>query len=83
MESKTIKVSRESYEWLVRFAAMLQRVRGNPVSFDDAVRELKTRVSARDALLALAGSWKMSDAEAKRLEKNNRKVWSTWKLSSV
>ena len=83
MESKTIKLSDESYRWLARIAAMLQREKGAPVSFDEAVKELKTRNSARDALLALSGSWKMSDSEAEKFENENRKLWKTWKLPSV
>ncbi len=83
METKTIKISGESYRWLARIAAMLQREKGAPVSFDEAVKELKIRISARDALLAAAGNWKMSDTEAEKFEKESRKLWKTWKLSSV
>lgn len=83
MENKTIKLSEESYRWLARIAAMLQREKGEPVSFDEAVKELKIRNSARDALLAVAGSWKMSDVAAEKFEKDNRTLWKTWKLSSA
>lgn len=83
METKVVKISEENYRWFVRFAAELQRIRGVPVSFDKAFKELKTKASARDALLAVAGSWSMSDFKAKRLEKENRRLWKTWKPSSV
>ena len=81
--SKTIKISEENYRWLARFAAELQRKRGDPVSFDDAVKELKVRISARDAFLSVAGSWNMSDAEAAAFEKENRTLWKTWKMPSA
>ena len=83
MESKTIKVSGEVYQWLARFAAELQRERGSSVSFDDALRTLKRGSSGRDALLAVAGSWKMTDKEAERFEEENRTLWKTWKLPSA
>ena len=53
------------------------------MSFDDAVKELKVRISARDAFLSVAGSWNMSDAEAAAFEKENRTLWKTWKMPSA
>jgi predicted CopG family antitoxin len=64
METKTIKISAENYRWLARLAAALQKEEREPVSFDKAVTEIKTKISARDALLAMAGIWKMSSKEA-------------------
>ncbi|MEK6825309.1 MAG: hypothetical protein AABY00_00830 [Nanoarchaeota archaeon] len=83
METKTIKISKENYMWLTRLAAALQKEEGTPISFDKAVTEIKTKISARDALLAMAGIWKMSDEEAEKFEKENHKLWKTWKHQYV
>ena len=80
MESKTIKVSGETYRWIARVAAELQKERGEPASFDEALRALKRKRSSRDGLLAIAGRWKMSDKEAERFEKESRALWKTWKI---
>lgn len=81
METKTIKISEENYRWLARLAAKLQQEQGNPVSFNEAINELKSK--KKRSLLDLAGSWKMSDEEAERFEKESRALWKTWKLQSV
>lgn len=83
MESRTIKVSGEIYRWLARLAAELQKENGFSVSFDEALRALKSGRSGKNALLNVAGSWKKSGAEIEEIERKNRDLWKTWKLHSV
>ena len=80
MESRTIKVSADTYRWLACLAAELQKERGEPASFEKALQALKRKRSSRNGLLAVAGRWKMSDKEAERFEKESRALWKTWKI---
>lgn len=41
MESKTIKISKENYRWLLRMAADIQKKHGKLVSFDETLNVLK------------------------------------------
>jgi hypothetical protein len=43
MVFRTIKISEENYKWLLNIAADLQKKRGEPTSFDDALTEIKLR----------------------------------------
>ena len=83
MESKTIKVSEETYRWLARLAAEVQKARGTSISFDEALSTLKPLKGGKSVLLGVAGTWKMNDAEAEEFEKENKKLWKTWKLPSA
>lgn len=78
-----IKVSEEHYRWLARIAADLQKKRGEPVSLNEALREIKLRNTGMNALLHVAGKWKRSDSEVEKIESENKKLWKTWKLQSV
>ena len=82
MESKTIKVNEENYKWLLRKAADLQKKSGRPVSFDDALNEI--RIARPKTIISdLAGSWRMSDSEWKEIKEKTKKGWSKWKISYV
>ena len=81
METKTIKVSAETYRWLARIAAELQKERGEPTSFDDAITELKQKKKGK--LSDLAGSWEMSDTEWEKIQSDLHKGWKKWKNPSV
>jgi len=70
MEAKTIKISMNNYEWLSRFAAVLQSKKGRPVSFDEALTELKTDKSGKKSILDLAGSWKLSEEQTNKILKD-------------
>lgn len=43
IKSKTIKVSKENYLWLLRLAAEMQREYHKPVSFDIVLENLKNK----------------------------------------
>ena len=63
--AKAIKISDDNYIWLLKLAAELQKQRGRVVSFDETLVEI--RKGKKMKLTRLAGSWKMSDSEAKKL----------------
>ncbi|MBM3232581.1 hypothetical protein FJZ18_00225 [Candidatus Pacearchaeota archaeon] len=83
MESKTIKVSAETYKWLARIAAELQKERGQPASFDDALDTLKKEKIKKTKLSDLAGAWNMSDKEWNKIQENLKIGWKKWKIPSV
>lgn len=73
----TIRVSENIYRELNRLAGELRQESGHPVSMDDVLEHLlKTRGLK---LSDFAGSWKMSDAEAKDLMNDLKRFWSHWK----
>jgi len=43
MGGKVIKIKEENYSWLLKIASDLQRKLGRPVSFDEALTEIKNR----------------------------------------
>jgi DNA-directed RNA polymerase delta subunit len=47
MGSKAIKVKEENYKWLLEVASDIQKKEGRPVSFDEALTEIKKRSKKR------------------------------------
>lgn len=82
MESKTIKISKENYLWLLKLAGDLQKEEGRIISFDDAINKLKSKKMKKTSILEFAGRWKMSDEEAEKLKKDLRKGYKKWKIPS-
>jgi len=81
-ESKTIKISKENYLWLLKLAAEIQKEYHRPVSFDATLNSLRNGKMEKKKLSDLAGKWKMSDKEAKEFMKNAKKGWKKWKIPS-
>ena len=77
--------SKENYLWLLRLAGELQTNHERPVSFDDAINELKSKkMKNKKDIMEFAGIWEdMSDEEAKRLKKDLKKGWGKWKIPSL
>lgn len=44
MGSKTIKVKEKNYLWLLKIASDIQKKAGRPVSFDEALTEIKKKI---------------------------------------
>lgn len=82
MTSKTIKISEENYRWLLEIAAEMQKEYGKPISFDDTLDNIKNK-KERKSIMALAGSWKMSDDEWNNVRKSLEKTWKKWKIKSA
>jgi len=85
MESKSIKISKENYLWLLRLSAELQKDNEKPVSFDDTINELKgKRMKNEKSIMEFAGIWEdMTDKEADKLKKDLKKGWGKWKIHSL
>lgn len=77
---KTIKVSEETYRRINTLVGMLREKEKKPVSMNDAILKALSEVKVgRPKLSDFAGSWKMSDSEAKKLKKDIRNLWKSWK----
>lgn len=70
----SIKISEETYKRLVSLSGKLQEQLARPVSINEAIEYLYKKPN----LMALAGSWKMSDEEADAIIKDIRKGWKQW-----
>lgn len=47
MASKPIKIKEGNYKWLLKIASDIQKKLGRPVSFDEALTEIKNKVNKR------------------------------------
>jgi predicted CopG family antitoxin len=78
---KTIKVNEETYKRINYLVGLLREKEKKPVSMNDALLKFLSEVrEVKPKLSDFAGSWKMSDAEAKKLKKEIRDLWKTWKI---
>ncbi len=77
MTYKVIKVNCENYEWLLRESLSLESEYGKKVSMNETITRLRQKQNQK--LLDLAGSWKMSETEAKNFLKENKSGWKKWK----
>lgn len=75
----SIKVSEENYEKLSELSGKLRQKFKRPVSINEAIGFLYKE----EKLSELAGSWKMSDAEADDFMESVRKDWKRWSVKSV
>ncbi len=81
MEQKTIKIGEENYRWLIKLAAEIQKQQEKPISFNEAITELKKHKMSK--LSDLAGAWKISENESKKIELTLKKGWKKWKIKSA
>ena len=78
---KSIKVTEDTYRKINALVGFLREKEKKPVSMSDAISKALSEVRlAKPKLSDFAGSWKMTDAEAKKLKKEIRDVWKTWKI---
>lgn len=76
---KTIKVSEETYKMINEIVGSLREGKGKPVSINEALSEVLKKEKKRD-IMDFAGSWEISDKEAKEMKKELRELWKSWKL---
>jgi predicted CopG family antitoxin len=79
-ESKSIKVSKETYAELSEIAGELQLKLKRPVSIEEAIKQLTKRRKKGVKISDLAGSWKMTDREAEEIKASIDEAWSKWKI---
>jgi predicted CopG family antitoxin len=79
-ESKSIKVSKETYAELSEIAGELQLKLKRPVSIEEAIKQLTKRRKKGVKISDLAGSWKMGDKEAEEIKASISAAWKKWKI---
>jgi predicted CopG family antitoxin len=79
IETRSIKVSKETYAELSEIAGELQIKLKRPVSIDEAIRHVTKRRKKRAKISDLAGSWDMSDEEAEQIKAAIDKSWEKWR----
>ena len=80
METKTIKISKENYEWLCEEAGKLQAKERRSISIDKILTYMH---KPKKRLSELAGGWKMTDKEVEKFTEDLKKSWKRWKIESV
>ncbi len=83
-ETKTIKISKETYAKLSEIAGELQTKLKRPVSLDEAMRYLFSlrRRKKGIKITDLAGSWDMSNEEWAEIRASLTEVWRRWRLET-
>ena len=79
-ESKSIKVSKETYAELSQIAGEMQLKLKRPVSIEEAIKQITKRRKKGVKISDLAGSWKMSDKEAEEIKFSIEATWKKWKI---
>ncbi len=79
-ESKSIKVSKETYAELSEIAGELQLKLKRPVSIEEAIKQLTKRRKKGVKISDLAGSWKINDREAEEIKASIDEAWKKWKI---
>jgi predicted CopG family antitoxin len=80
VESKSIKVSKETYAELSEIAGELQLKLKRPVSIEEAIKQLTKKRKKGAKISDLAGSWKLSDKEADEIKASIETAWEKWKM---
>ena len=85
MDSKTIKISKENYLWLLKIAAELQKKHNKPISFDYVIENLKkNKMKKKKSIMDFAGIWKdITDEGAEKFLKDSKEGWGEWKIQSL
>jgi len=78
-ESKSVKISKETYAELSEIAGELQIKLKRPVSIEEAIKHLTKRRRKGVKISDLAGSWNMTDHEAEEIETEISQAWKKWK----
>jgi len=73
-------VEERTYRRLSQASGRLQVMLGRPVSLDEAIWYLLNGVKEEGRISDLAGSWDMSESEAREIERVLRDGWKCWKL---
>lgn len=79
-ETKTVKISKETYAKLSEVAGGLQMRLKRPVSLDEAMEYLISLRGKGAKISDLAGSWDISDEELAEIKASLSEAWKRWKL---
>jgi len=78
-ESRTVKISKETYASLSEIAGELQMRLKHPVSLDEAVKYLIGLKSRGVKITDLAGSWDVSEEEVAEIRASLAEAWKRWR----
>ena len=78
-ETKTVKISKETYAKLSEVAGELQMKLRRPVSLDEAMEYLISLKGKGAKISDLAGSWDVSDDELAEIKASLSEAWKRWK----
>jgi hypothetical protein len=78
--AKSVRVEERTYRKLSQASGRLQAILGRPISLDEAIWHLLKGAREEGRVSDLAGSWEMSDAEAREVMKALQEGWKRWKL---
>lgn len=80
-ETKTVKISKETYAKLSEIAGGLQMRLKRPVSLDEAMEYLIGQRGKGAKISDLAGSWDISDKELAEIKASLSEAWKLRKLT--
>ena len=82
-ETKTVKISKETYAKLSEIAGELQMRLKHPVSLDEAMGYLISLRGKGAKITDLAGSWDISDEELAEIKASLTEAWKRWKIPEL
>jgi predicted CopG family antitoxin len=82
-ETKTVKISKETYAKLSEIAGELQMRLQRPVSLEEAMKYLISLKGKGSKITDLAGSWEISDTELTQIKTSLTEVWKRWRIPEL
>jgi hypothetical protein len=82
-QTKTVKISKETYAKLSEIAGELQMRLKRPVSLDEAMEYLISLRGKGTKVTDLAGSWDISDEELAEIKASQTEAWKRWRLPEL
>jgi predicted CopG family antitoxin len=83
VETKTIKLSKDTYDRLCAIAGKLQAELKRPVSLEEAMKYLVNRHEKGLKITDLAGSWDVTEEEVAEIKASLVEAWKKWKLPKL
>ena len=80
-ETKTVKISKETYAKLSEVAGGLQMRLKRPVSLDEAMEYLISLRGKGAKISDLACSWDVSDEELAEIKASLSEAWKRWRIA--
>jgi len=77
--ARSVRVEERTYRKLSQSSGRFQSLLGRPVSLDETIWYLLRGAREDRRISELAGSWKMSDVEARSIMKSLGEAWKRWK----